>query len=169
MDEYVILYIKIFFNLTSFFLLMGKKEAFLLAPKSMVGIRHCAGHDWSDLACMHALEKEMATHSAILVWRISGTEEFGGLLSMGSYRVRHDWSNLAAAAALLTMPKPLTVWITTSCGKFLKWWEYQTTLPASWETCIQVKKEHCNWTWNNGLVQNWERSMSRLYIVTLLI
>ena len=39
------------------------------------------------------------------------------------------------------MPKPLTVWITINCGKFLKRWEYQTTLPASWETCIQVKKQ----------------------------
>ena len=37
--------------------------------------------------------------------------------------------------------KPLTVWITTNCGKFLKRWEYQTTLPASWETCMQVKKQ----------------------------
>ena len=79
MDEYVILYIKIFFNLTSFFLLMGKKEAFSLAPKSMVGIRHCAGHDWSDLACMHALEKEIATHSSILAWWIPGTEEPDGV------------------------------------------------------------------------------------------
>ena len=41
-------------------------------------------HDWSDLACMHVLEKEMATHSSILAWRIQGTEEPGGLLSMGS-------------------------------------------------------------------------------------
>ena len=57
------------------------------------------GHDWSDLACMHALEKEMATHSSILAWRIPGTEEPGGLPSMGSHRVRHDWSDLAAAAA----------------------------------------------------------------------
>ena len=38
------------------------------------------------------------------------------------------------------MPKLLTVWITTNCGKFSKRWEYQTILPASWETCIQVKK-----------------------------
>ena len=43
--------------------------------------------------------------------------------------------------ALLTMPKSLTVWITTNCGKFLKRWEYQTTLPASWEICVQVKKQ----------------------------
>ena len=47
----------------------------------------------------HALEKEMATHSSILAWRIPGTGEPGGLLSMGSHRVGHDWSDLAAAAA----------------------------------------------------------------------
>ena len=47
----------------------------------------------------HALEKEMATHSSVLAWRIPGTEEPGGLPSMGSHRVGHDWSNLAAAAA----------------------------------------------------------------------
>ena len=37
--------------------------------------------------------------------------------------------------------KPLTVWITTNCGKFQKRWEYQTTLPASWEICMQAKKQ----------------------------
>ena len=41
----------------------------------------------------------MATHSSVLAWRVPGTGEPGGLLSMGSHRVRHDWSNLAAAAA----------------------------------------------------------------------
>ena len=46
----------------------------------------------------HALEKEMATHSSVLAWRIPGTGELGGLPSMGSHRVGHDWSNLAAAA-----------------------------------------------------------------------
>ena len=47
----------------------------------------------------HALEKEMATHSSVLAWGIAGTGEPGGLLSMGLYRARHDWSDLAAAAA----------------------------------------------------------------------
>ena len=47
----------------------------------------------------HALEKEVATHSSVLAWRIPGTGEPGGLLSMGSNRVGHDWSDLAAAAA----------------------------------------------------------------------
>ena len=44
-------------------------------------------------------------------------------------------------SALLTMSKTLTVWITTNCGKFFKRWEYQTALPASWEVCMQVKKQ----------------------------
>ena len=44
-------------------------------------------------------------------------------------------------SALLTMPKPLTVWITVNCGKFWKRWEYQSTWPASWETCMQVRKQ----------------------------
>ena len=47
----------------------------------------------------HALEKEMATHSSVLAWRIQRMVEPGGLLSMGSHRVRHNWSDLAAAAA----------------------------------------------------------------------
>ena len=44
-------------------------------------------------------------------------------------------------SALLTMPKLLTMWITTNYGKFSKRWEYQTTWPASWEICMQVKKQ----------------------------
>ena len=51
----------------------------------------------------HALEKEMATHSSVLAWRIPGTGEPGGLPSMWSHRVRHDWSDLAAAAAWYIM------------------------------------------------------------------
>ena len=47
----------------------------------------------------HASEKEMATHSSVLAWRIPGTAEPSGLPSMGSHRVGHDWSDLAAAAA----------------------------------------------------------------------
>ena len=47
----------------------------------------------------HALEKEMATHSSVLAWRIPGMGEPGGLPSMGSHRVGHEWSDLAAAAA----------------------------------------------------------------------
>ena len=64
------------------------------------------GHDWATSLSLftftfhfHALEKEMATHSSVLAWRILGTGEPGGLPSMGYHTVRHDWSNLAVAAA----------------------------------------------------------------------
>ena len=46
-----------------------------------------------------------------------------------------------STSALLTKPKPLTVWITANCGKFLMRWEYQTILPASWEISVKVKKQ----------------------------
>ena len=49
-------------------------------------------------------------------------------------------SRKTSTSALLTTLKPLTVWITTNGGKFFKRWEYQTTFPASWEICMQVKK-----------------------------
>ena len=53
------------------------------------------------------------------------------------------WLNMieTSTSALLTVPKPLTMWITTNCGKFWKNWVYQTTWPASWEVCMQVKKQ----------------------------
>ena len=57
----------------------------------------------SDFTCtfhLHALKKEVATHSSVLAWRIPGIGEPGGLPSMGSHRVRHDWSDLAAAASI---------------------------------------------------------------------
>ena len=53
---------------------------------------HVWSLDWED-----PMETEMATHSSILAWRIPGIEEPDGLLSMGPYRVGHDWSDLAAA------------------------------------------------------------------------
>ena len=54
---------------------------------------------------------------------------------------KQESSRKTSTSVLLTTPKPLTVWITTDYGKFLNRWEYQTTLPASWETCMQVKKQ----------------------------
>ena len=60
--------------------------------------------------------------------------------SVGSWE-KQESSRKTLTFALLTMPRPLTVWITTNCGKFLKRWEYQTTLPASWEICVQNKKQ----------------------------
>ena len=57
--------------------------------------------DFTFTFYFHALEKEMATHSSVLAWRIPGTEEPDGLPSMGSHRVGHDWSDSAAAAAIV--------------------------------------------------------------------
>ena len=78
-------------------------------------------------------------------------------------------SRKKSISALLTMPKPLTVWITINCGKFWRRWEYQTTWPASWETCIQVRKQQLELDMEQQTVPNRKRRTSRLYIVTLLI
>ena len=54
---------------------------------------------------------------------------------------KQESSRETSISALLIIPKSLTVWITTNCEKLLKRWEYQTTWPASWEICMQVKKQ----------------------------
>ena len=60
--------------------------------------------------------------------------------SAGSWKKQESYRK-TSISALLTMPNPLTVWITINCGKFWKRWAYQTTWPASWETCMQVRKQ----------------------------
>ena len=96
---------------------------------------------------MHALEKEMATHSSILAWRIPGTEELGGLPSLGSYRVRLDWSDLAAAlppqlllslnletgGTSSTLPRPLRVKVAQSIQLFATLWTVTCQAPLSME------------------------------------
>ena len=85
-------------------LLPGKSQG----RRSLVGCTPW-GHEESDTTewlhfHFHALEKEMATHSSVLAWRIPGTGKPGGLPSMGLHRVGHDWSDLAAAAAVYYFP-----------------------------------------------------------------
>ena len=77
----------------------------------------------------HALEKEMATHSSVLAWRIPGTGEPGGLPSMGSHRVEHDWSDLAAAAAAIFFRG------LEALGSMAK-----TTEDSAWKVCLC---DHC--------------------------
>ena len=60
--------------------------------------------------------------------------------SVGSSKKQEN-TRKSSTFALSATPKPLAVWITTNCGKFFKRWEYQTILPASWEACMQVKKQ----------------------------
>ena len=64
---------------------------------------------------LHALEKEMATHSSVLAWRIPGTGKPGGLPSMGSHRVGHDWSDLAAAAVAAAQSRCLWAFPSNNC------------------------------------------------------
>ena len=61
--------------------------------------------------------------------------------STGLLKKKQESSRETSISALLTIPKPLTVWITRNCGFFLKRCEYQITWPASWEICMQVKKQ----------------------------
>ena len=92
---------------------------------------------WEDL-----LEKGMPIHSNILAWRIPWTEASGSLQSMGSQRARHYWAHFHFALCynIVSFLLQSLLW-NSCCGKFLKRWEYQTTLPASWEICMQVKKQ----------------------------
>ena len=82
-------------------LLPGKSHGW----RSLVGCSPWVAKSWTWLSDFtftfhfHALEKETATHSSVLAWRIPGTGEPGGLPSMGSHRVKHNWRNLEAAAA----------------------------------------------------------------------
>ena len=61
-------------------------------------------------------------------------------VSIRSQKKQENFRTTSTSASLTTA-KLLTVWITTNCVKCFKRWEYQTTLPASWETCMQVKKQ----------------------------
>ena len=120
----------------------------------------------------HALEKEMATHSSVLAWRISGTGKPGGLPSMGSHRVGHDWSDLAAAMALAYLQDKF--WLLTSAPEVLHclvrhqsllcffcehpvliswicWQVAQSTMFSVicfiWKECSRGQKKNVMWFW----------------------
>ena len=76
----------------------------------------------------HALEKEMTTYSSVLAWRIPGIGEPGGLLSMGSHRVGHDWSDLAAAAVA-------AYWLITCLGLH---WYLVVTIFRFWKHHLDI-------------------------------
>ena len=88
--------------------------------------------------------------------------------SAGSQK-KQESSRKTSTSALLTTPKPLTVWITTNCGKFFKRWEYQTTWPASWEICMQDKKQQLELDMEQWTGSKSGKEYVKLYIVTLLI
>ena len=107
-------------------------------------------------------EKAMAPHSSTLAWKIPWTEELGRLQSMGSLRVGHDFTftftfhfhalkkEMATHSSTLIWKIP---WMeepgrlqSMGSRKLFKRWEYQTTWPASWEICMQVKKQQFVYT-----------------------
>ena len=89
--------------------------------------------------------------------------------SAGSSK-KQESSRKTYISALLTMTKPLTVWITRNCGKFLKRWEHQNTLPASWEICMQVKKQQLELDMEQQTGSKLGKEYIKdVYIITLLI
>ena len=81
----------------------------------------------------------------------------------GSQRKQENSRKISTSVSLTT-PKPLTVWITTNCGKFFKRWEYQITLSAPWEICMQIKKQQLELD-----IEKWTASkLGNEYIKTIL-
>ena len=76
--------------------------------------------------------------------------------SVGSLKKQQSFRK-TSISSLLTMPKPLTVWITINCGKFRKRWDNQTTWPASWETYMQVRKQQLEWNMKQQTVSKLEK------------
>ena len=87
--------------------------------------------------------------------------------SVGSSR-KQESSRKTSTSALLTTPKPLTVLITTNCGKFFKRQEYQTTWTASWEICMQVNKQQSEPDMEQQTGSKSVKNYIKLYIVTCL-
>ena len=104
----------------------------------------------------NALEKEMATHSSVLAWRIPGAMEPAGLPSMGSHRIRHDWSDLAAAAAaaafsngLISLKFPPCLLCDLTANFF-----FFFTAESTWGSKSHMARKWQNHTLNLALVES---------------
>ena len=102
----------------------------------------------------HALEKEMASHSSVLAWRIPGTGEPVGLPSMGLHKVRHNWSDLAAAAA----GEKQTLNLSVGQG-----------LPKIWSKEIEFMELNGNWVLSIQLSGYFKIYSSEVALLNLLI
>ena len=129
------------------------------------------GHDWATSLSLSHTSKVMLKILQVRLQQYMNIElpdvqldlekaeepEIKLLTSIGSSK-KQESSRKTFTSALPTMPKLLTVWITTDYGNFFKRWEYQTTWSASWEICMQVKKQQLELDkWDNRLVPNQER------------
>ena len=94
---------------------------------------------WEKNTCLmySTLEKEMATHSSVLAWRTPGTGEPGGLPSMGSHRVGHDWSDLAAAAAAALYSACMHICVLSHVWFFVTPWTVAHQDPLSMKSSRQ--------------------------------
>ena len=112
----------------------------------------------------HALEKEMTTHSSVLAWRIPGTGAPGGLPSVGSHRVGHDWSDLAAAGAGGRSELRVTA---NGCGRW--WWKPSEI--NSGDDCIipwlSWNPQMC--TLQNGAFMLWELCLNKMKLMDLTL
>ena len=83
---------------------------------------------WTENLQMYKLDSEKAEQPEIKLPTSTGSQK------------KQENSRKTSTSASMTIQKPFTLWITPNYGKFFKRWEYQTTLPASWKACMQVKK-----------------------------
>ena len=106
--------------------LHGVAHSFIELDKAVVYVIILVSFLW---LCLLKLVLEKAEGQEIKLPNSSGSSK------------KQESSRKTSISALLTMPKPLSVWITINCGKFWKRWEYQTTWPTSWKICMQVRKQ----------------------------
>ena len=109
----------------------------------------------------------MATHSSVLAWRIPGTGEPGGLPSLGSHRVGHDWSDLAAAAAACMGWESWTI-KKAECQRIdaFKFWYWRRLLRVPWtaersnqsilkESTLNIHWKDWCWSWSSNTLATW--------------
>ena len=129
-----------------------KKSVFIPIPKN------CNAKEWSNYHTIELISHASKIMLKLLQARLQqymnrefpdiqaefrkGSRTRGQAANICGIREKAREFQKTSTSALLTIPKPLTVWVTTNCGEFFKRWEYQTTWPASWEICMQVKKQH---------------------------
>ena len=101
-------------------------------------------------------EKAMATHSSTLAWKIPWTEEPGGLLSVGSHRVRHDWSDLAAAAGISDEQGSLACCCPWACTELdtTEWLNWTDTITSSLPRAILPCHAHLHLSNSSSIIGN---------------